>query len=125
MAKWIAVVVLFLFLAGCMSQKAKDDRVTLLTEQKVEAAIKEGKVVTPEMKAQFKDDAVKQVEVEIQKQKDAVIDKGGDIIGDLATGNWIKAGLGVVALIGIALGIKKKEEEPPVVKPPDTPAVVV
>jgi len=117
MRKFILALLLIAPVAWCVScgpiEKEKE-RIEIVYQEKVEEAAKQAapQVLTDAKKAEIHAAAEKQVKAEILADREAAAQKTAEIAANMATGNYVAGGIGILGLLGLALGIYRKGTAP-------------
>lgn len=113
MKKLLIALLLLAPIAWCVScgpiEKEKE-RIEIVYQQKVEEAAKLAapQVLTDAKKAEIHAEAEKQVKAEIQKDREDAAAKTAEIAANMVTGNYVAGGIGILGLLGLAMGIYRK-----------------
>jgi hypothetical protein len=92
---------------GCSTIENPKPRVIALAQkmQDIWKAENPGKPLTLEVDQKILADAETQVAEEIKRDRSEAGEKAAEIAVNLATGNYVAGGIGLLGLIGLALGI--------------------
>jgi len=113
MRKFILALLLIAPVAWCVScgpiEKEKE-RIEIVYQEKVDEAAKQAapQVLSEAQKAEIHAAAEKQVKAEILADREAAAAKTAEIAANMATGNYVAGGIGILGLLGLALGIYRK-----------------
>jgi hypothetical protein len=106
----LALIVPLGWVQSCGPIEKEWERVDTLYTQKLAEAEKQAapQTLTDAKKSEIHAEAEKQVKAEILADRETAAKKAAEAAANLATGNYVAGGIGILGLLGLALGIYRK-----------------